>query len=78
MLAIRPLRYPAPRGLLAPLLDAAWPGADAVALRSARRRTLSQLLAATAERQADAATAALADAGHHAEQRRDRRPAGRN
>ena len=32
LLSIRAVRYPAPRALLAPLLDASWPGADAVAL----------------------------------------------
>ena len=57
MLAVRPLRYPAPRGLLAPLLDAGWPGADAVALR--RPPTLlTALLAANAERQKEASTTA--------------------
>ncbi len=57
MLAVRPLRYPAPRGLLAPLLDAGWPGADAVALR--RPPTLlAQLLTANGERQKEASTTA--------------------
>ncbi len=32
VLALRPVRYPAPRALLAPLLDAGWRGPDAVAL----------------------------------------------
>jgi hypothetical protein len=55
LLAVRPLRYPAPRGLLAPLLDAAWPGGDALSLR--RPPTLlTQLLAANAEREKDAST----------------------
>ncbi len=55
LLAVRPLRYPAPRGLLAPLLDGAWPGLDAVSLR--RPPTLlTLLLAANAEREKDAST----------------------
>ena len=57
LLAVRPLRYPAPRGVLAPLLDAAWPGVDAVSLRRTPA-LLTQLLAANAERQKDASTAA--------------------
>lgn len=57
LLAVRPLRYPAPRGVLAPLLDAAWPGADAVSLPRSPT-LLTQLLAANAERQKDASTAA--------------------
>ncbi|MCW2549739.1 MAG: hypothetical protein JWN96_4199, partial [Mycobacterium sp.] len=32
LLSVRPVRYPAPRALLAPLLDARWRGTDAVAL----------------------------------------------
>ena len=32
LLSVRQVRYPAPRGLLAPLLDARWLGGDAVAL----------------------------------------------
>jgi peptide/nickel transport system substrate-binding protein len=32
LLSVRQVRYPAPRGLLAPLLDARWRGSDAVAL----------------------------------------------
>jgi hypothetical protein len=32
LLSVRQVRYPAPRGLLAPLLDARWRGGDAVAL----------------------------------------------
>jgi ABC-type transport system substrate-binding protein len=57
LLAVRPLRFPAPRGVLAPLLDAAWPGADAVSLRRSPV-FLTQLLAANGERQKDASTAA--------------------
>ena len=45
--------------MLAPLLDATWPGADAVSLRRPPG-VLTQLLAATAQRQKDAATAAWA------------------
>ncbi|HEX4430118.1 MAG TPA: ABC transporter substrate-binding protein [Frankiaceae bacterium] len=57
LLAVRPLRYPAPRGVLAPLLDAAWPGTDAVSLRRSPV-FLTQLLAANAERDKDSSTAA--------------------
>ncbi len=57
LLAIRPLRFPAPRGVLAPLLDAAWPGADAVSLRRPPL-LLSQLLSANAQRQEDASIVA--------------------
>ncbi len=57
LLAIRPLRFPDPRGVLAPLLDAAWPGTDAVSLRRSPL-LLSQLLSANAQRQEDASIAA--------------------
>ncbi|HEX4017073.1 MAG TPA: ABC transporter substrate-binding protein [Frankiaceae bacterium] len=57
LLAVRPLRYPAPRGLLAPLLDGTWPGVDALSLRRPPM-LLTQLLAANAEREKDASTAA--------------------
>jgi hypothetical protein len=57
MLAVRQVRYPAPRSLLAPLLDSAWPGADAVSLRRSPVQR-SQMLTATAQRQKDGATAA--------------------
>jgi peptide/nickel transport system substrate-binding protein len=50
LLAVRPLRYPAPRSLLAPLVDGTWPGADAVAVRRSPL-WLSQMLTAVAERQ---------------------------
>ena len=56
LLAPRPVRYPAPRSLLAPLLDGAWPGTDAVALRRAPQ-WLGLLLGATAQRQQAAAEA---------------------
>jgi peptide/nickel transport system substrate-binding protein len=57
LLAVRPLRYPAPRAVLAPLLDEVWPGADAVALRSAPALA-SQMLTATAERDTTASVEA--------------------
>jgi peptide/nickel transport system substrate-binding protein len=56
LLAVRPIRYPAPRALLAPLLDGTWPGTDAVALRRSPQ-WLGLMLGATAERQATAAVA---------------------
>ena len=75
LLAVRPLRYPAPRSLLAPLLDAAWPGADAVSLRRAPV-LLTQLLAATAERQNDAAIAAWTALDARLDRGSDRHTAG--
>jgi peptide/nickel transport system substrate-binding protein len=57
LLAVRSLPYPAPRSVLAPLLDPSWPGRDAVSLRRSQI-WLSQLLTATAERQAAAAKSA--------------------
>ena len=53
LLANRPLRYPSPRGLLAPMLDAAWPGADAMALRRPPL-LFTQLMTANSERQREA------------------------
>ena len=47
LLALRPVRYPAPRALLAPLLDPSWPGPDALA-PSLSRTYAMQLLAAVA------------------------------
>lgn len=44
-LAVRPVRYPAPRALLAPLLDASWPGTDSLAVPRPAAYT-KQLLAA--------------------------------
>jgi hypothetical protein len=45
-LAVRPVRYPAPRALLAPLLDASWPGTDTLAVQRPAAYTKQLLVAA--------------------------------
>ncbi len=57
MIALRPVRYPAPRSVLAPLLDAGWPGTDAIAVL---RSTVyaGQMLAANAQRESAASVQA--------------------
>jgi peptide/nickel transport system substrate-binding protein len=52
LLSVRPLRYPAPRALLAPLLDAGWGRSDAVALRRSAS-SFTRMLQATAARESD-------------------------
>jgi MarR-like DNA-binding transcriptional regulator SgrR of sgrS sRNA len=57
LLAVRPVSYPAPRALLAPLLDPSWPATDSIALMRSTQ-AIDRLLAATAETEPKAATKA--------------------
>jgi ABC-type transport system substrate-binding protein len=57
LLAVRPVHFPAPRALLAPLLDPRWPADHATALLRSSR-SIGQLLAATAETEREATTKA--------------------